>query len=121
MKTKLLMCATLAAALAFGAGVANAGCVTKGAVATSSSAELRQVVCARNDGAVGELGSLARLRRERRRCGLPGRKQALPLQPGRRNGYVPRPRDLLHEVTEDQIHRIQRRPLKSDGRRYVVE
>ncbi|HXE02365.1 MAG TPA: hypothetical protein VN623_10495 [Hyphomicrobium sp.] len=39
MKTKLLMCATVAAALAFGAGVANAGCVTKGAVATSSSAD----------------------------------------------------------------------------------
>ena len=39
MKTKLLMCATVAAALAFGAGVASAGCVTKGAVATSSSAD----------------------------------------------------------------------------------
>ncbi len=36
---KLLMCATLAAAMSFGAGIANAGCVTKGAVATSTSAD----------------------------------------------------------------------------------
>ena len=39
MNTKILICATFAAALAFGADAANAGCVTKGAVATSSSAD----------------------------------------------------------------------------------
>jgi len=39
MNTKALMCATLAAAVSLGAGVANAGCVTKGAVATSTSAD----------------------------------------------------------------------------------
>jgi hypothetical protein len=39
MKKSVLMCAALAAAMSFGAGVANAGCVTKGAVATSSSAD----------------------------------------------------------------------------------
>jgi hypothetical protein len=39
MNTKALMCATLAAALSLGAGVANAGCVTKAAVATSTSAD----------------------------------------------------------------------------------
>jgi hypothetical protein len=39
MKTKILMCAMLAAAVSLGAGAANAGCVTKGAVATATSAD----------------------------------------------------------------------------------
>jgi hypothetical protein len=39
MKTKLFMCATLAAAVMMGAGAANAGCTTKGAVATAGSAD----------------------------------------------------------------------------------
>jgi hypothetical protein len=39
MKTKLLMCAAIGAAMTFGAGVANARCMTKAAVATSTSAD----------------------------------------------------------------------------------
>lgn len=39
MKTKLLMCTMLAAAISLGAGAANAGCVAKGAVATAPTAE----------------------------------------------------------------------------------
>ena len=39
MKTKILMCAFAAAAISLGTGAANAGCVTKGAVATSTSAD----------------------------------------------------------------------------------
>lgn len=39
MKTRFLACAVVAAALSLGAGAANAGCVTKGAVATSTSAD----------------------------------------------------------------------------------
>ncbi|MBA2126435.1 hypothetical protein DLM45_09410 [Hyphomicrobium methylovorum] len=36
---KIVMCAAVAAAMTLGAGVANAACVTKGAVATSGSAD----------------------------------------------------------------------------------
>lgn len=39
MKTKLLIGALAAALISVGAGAANAGCVTKGAVATSTSAD----------------------------------------------------------------------------------
>ncbi|MFA5954947.1 hypothetical protein [Hyphomicrobium sp.] len=39
MKSTVLICAMAAAAVSFGAGVANAGCMTKGAVATSTSAD----------------------------------------------------------------------------------
>ena len=39
MKTITLGCALAVAAISFGAASANAGCVTKGAVATSSSAD----------------------------------------------------------------------------------
>jgi hypothetical protein len=39
MNTKMLMCATFAAVVSLGAGAANAGCTTKGAVATSTSAD----------------------------------------------------------------------------------
>jgi len=39
MKIRMLVCATLAAAMAFGAGAANAGCVSKAAMATSTSAD----------------------------------------------------------------------------------
>jgi hypothetical protein len=39
MKTKLLICSAAAAALSLGAGAADAACVTKGAVATSTSAD----------------------------------------------------------------------------------
>ena len=39
MNTKVLICAMLAAAVSFGADAANAGCLTKAAVATSSSAD----------------------------------------------------------------------------------
>ena len=119
MNTMVLMCATFAAALAFGAGAANAGCVTKGAVATSSSAELGQVVCARNNGAVGELGSLARLCRDGQRRWLSGHEQALSLHRRWRHDDVPRPRDLLHEVVEDQFCNSTA-PVELRGRRFVV-
>jgi hypothetical protein len=39
MKTTILMCAMLAIAISLGASAANAGCVTKGAVATAASAD----------------------------------------------------------------------------------
>ena len=39
MKSKMLMCTMLAAAISLGASTADAGCVTKGAVATASSAD----------------------------------------------------------------------------------
>lgn len=39
MKSTMLICAMAAAAVSFGAGAANAGCMTKGAVATSTSAD----------------------------------------------------------------------------------
>jgi hypothetical protein len=39
MKTRILICATAAAAVSLGAGAANAGCMTKAAVATSTSAD----------------------------------------------------------------------------------
>lgn len=39
MKTMTLACALAAAVISLGAGAANAGCVTKGAVATSGSAD----------------------------------------------------------------------------------
>ncbi|MBS0234973.1 MAG: hypothetical protein JSR99_15985 [Proteobacteria bacterium] len=39
MKAKIVACAIAAAVVSLGAGAANAGCVTKGAVATSTSAD----------------------------------------------------------------------------------
>jgi hypothetical protein len=39
MITRVLACTAFAAVIALGAGAANAGCVTKGAVATSGSAD----------------------------------------------------------------------------------
>ena len=39
MITRVLACTAFAAVIALGAGTANAGCVTKGAVATSGSAD----------------------------------------------------------------------------------
>jgi hypothetical protein len=39
MKMKFLICAAIGAAMSLGAGAANAGCVTKAAVATSTSAD----------------------------------------------------------------------------------
>jgi hypothetical protein len=39
MNTKMLLCASLAAAIPLGAGAASAGCLSKAAVATSTSAD----------------------------------------------------------------------------------
>ena len=99
MNTKILMCATcrrrclrLAPALPMPAASQRCGRDIK-------LGQFGQVVCARDDGAVGELGSLARLRRDGQRRWLRVVNKRYRCSPDGGMVDVPRPRDLLHEVS----------------------